>query len=67
MLTVVLLFFSPGVPPVSFRHDDEDALSVASVRSAASSSLASEVLERARARRDQFWGRDGSRVGRSAR
>lgn len=39
------------------RDDDDDALSVSAMSIASSSSLASEVYERARKRRDEFWGK----------
>nr|XP_028601752.1 nuclear protein MDM1-like isoform X2 [Podarcis muralis] len=38
-------------------EDDDDRLSQLSARSAASSSLASQVLERAQRRKENFWGK----------
>ncbi|KAL3851710.1 hypothetical protein ACJMK2_015437 [Sinanodonta woodiana] len=46
-----------GGMPVPRRDDDVLSLSARSV--ASSSSLASEVYERARKRKDEFWGKDG--------
>ncbi|KAK7493951.1 hypothetical protein BaRGS_00014833 [Batillaria attramentaria] len=48
------------LPDVS-RVADDDVLSVSAMSIASSSSLASEVYERARRRRDEFWGEQNNR------
>ncbi|CAF95607.1 unnamed protein product [Tetraodon nigroviridis] len=52
-----LRFRDPPCPGGGCGSDPGDRLSVMSWRSAASCSEASAVLERARRRRDHFWGR----------
>ncbi|XP_018107931.1 nuclear protein MDM1 isoform X2 [Xenopus laevis] len=53
-------FGSPGLHRTAFSDDcsmEDDRLSQISERSAATSSLASQVLERAQRRKDDFWGK----------
>ncbi|XP_076448116.1 LOW QUALITY PROTEIN: nuclear protein MDM1-like [Babylonia areolata] len=49
-------FHVEDLPLGKGQEKDEDALSVSAMSIASSSTLASEVYERAKRRRDQFWG-----------
>lgn len=49
--------FTEDLPLCDSQDVDEDVLSVSAMSIASSSSLASEVYERARRRRDEFWGK----------
>ena len=52
-----VLSFPEDLPLCNSQDVDEDVLSVSAMSIASSSSLASEVYERARRRRDEFWGK----------
>ena len=52
-----MLCISEDLPLCNSQDVEDDVLSVSAMSIASSSSLASEVYERARRRRDEFWGK----------